>query len=124
MADGSVVAGAQGFMQGFMGGGAGGLAGATPYGAMIQGAVQLGSEALKPVATTSDLNWTGSFDNGGDFNLNIGSGQQSATGRTNTSTPAAAQVARAAGQSVGSLLGNPLFVVLVGVGLFLYLKHK
>ena len=121
---GNVAAGAQGFMQGFMGGGAGGLASATPYGAMIQGATQLGMAALEPVATTSHLTGTYDFNNSGDFNLNIGAGQQSATGRTTTSMPPAAQVARAAGQSLGSLLGNPVFVVLVGVGLYVYLKHK
>jgi hypothetical protein len=121
---GSLAQGAQGFMQGFMGGGAGGLAGATPYGAMIQGATQLGMAALEPVATSSHLDGAYSFDNSGDFSVNIGSGQQTPTGRTTTSTPAAAQVARAAGQSVGSLLGNPAFVVVVGIALFLYLKHR
>jgi hypothetical protein len=110
-------------MGGFMG--SGGVGGATPYGAMIQGATQLGLAALQPVATTSQLTGQYDFDSSGGFTLNIGGGSaHSSTSKTQTTIPTAAQAVQVAAAGVGSLLSSPAFVVLVGLGLFLYLKHK
>jgi hypothetical protein len=114
---------ASSFMSGFMG--QGGVAGATPYGAMIQGATQLGMKALEPVATNSHVTGQYDFDNSGGFTLNIGAGTARSTDtKTQTAIPTAAQAAQVAAAGVGSLLGNPVFVIAVGLGLFLYLKHK
>jgi hypothetical protein len=97
--------------------------GATPYGAMIQGATQLGMAALKPVATTSQVDGTYGFDTSGGFTLNIGAGRAESTA-TKTTLPTAAQAAQVAAAGIGGLLASPVFVIAVGMGLYLYLKHK
>lgn len=110
------------FMGGFMQSGAGS---AMPWGAAIQGATQLGMKALEPVATNSHVSGSYEFDTGGGFTLNIGSGKAEQTAnRSRTSLPSAGQAVQAAAAGVGSLLSSPAFVVLVGLGLYLYLKHK
>lgn len=65
------------------------------------------------------------FDNSG-FVVNVGRGATASSSKTTLPTPGQA-VSQALGQVAavsGGLLGNPLFVIAVGVGLFLYLKHK
>ncbi|MGZ8301216.1 MAG: hypothetical protein ACXW3B_07215 [Telluria sp.] len=60
------------------------------------------------------------FDNSG-FVVNVGGGSASST---KTAVPSAGEAVRAVASGFGGLLSNPAFVVLVGLGLFLYLKHK
>lgn len=65
------------------------------------------------------------FDNSG-FVVSVGRGATASSSKTSLPTPGQA-VSQALGQAAavsGGLLGNPLFIVAVGVGLFLYLKHK
>jgi hypothetical protein len=96
---------------------------ASPWGAAIGAATQLGAEALKPVATNSANGGMYSFDSSGGFTLNIGSGSAVSTA-TRTPMPSATQALQAVASGTGSLLSNPAVVVLIGVALFLYLKHK
>lgn len=60
------------------------------------------------------------FDNSG-WSVNVGAGSANST---KTALPTANQVAGAVASSAGSLLANPIFIIAVGVGLFLFLKHK
>lgn len=60
------------------------------------------------------------FDNSG-FVVNVGDGKAS-SGKT--ALPSPAQTAQAAAVHVGGLLSNPVTVILAGLALFLYLKHK
>lgn len=77
-----------------------------------------------PVSSGASNSSNLSFDNSG-FVVNVGGGSASSV-KTSLPTPtqAAQQAAQAVGAVSASLLGNPLFVIAIGVGLFLYLKHK
>lgn len=88
----------------------------------------LGSIAsAPPPSQTASLASTNTFDNSG-FVVNVGGGYATSTNAKTempaTAVPSPVQAARAVTASVGGLLGNPAFVVLVGVALYLYLKHK
>lgn len=89
----------------------------------------LGSIASAPGPNqTASLASNNIFDNSG-FVVSVGGGPATSTNNGNKSTtpgviPGAAQAVRAVGASVGGLLGNPAFVVLVGVALYVYLKRK
>lgn len=71
---------------------------------------------------SQSLGFNVSFDNSGFVTTN-GAGSASAT-NTKTALPSVGQVGQYAAASVGGLLANPAFVILAGLGLFLYLKHK
>lgn len=85
----------------------------------------LGSIASAPGPNqTAALTANNAFDNSG-FVVNVGPGTASSTNnKTDPVMPSVRQAAQAVGAGIGGLLGNPVFVVLVGVGLYLYLKHK
>lgn len=73
-----------------------------------------------PPSSAAALLVNDTFDNSG-FVVNVGGGSASSV---KTALPSAAQAVQAATAHAGALLGNPLFVIAVGLGLFLYLKHK
>ncbi|MEH6434241.1 hypothetical protein [Massilia sp. DD77] len=75
-----------------------------------------------PPSQTAALNSTTNFDNSG-FVVNIGGGTATST-NAKTEMPTVRETARAVAAGAGSLLANPAFLVLIGVGLYLYLKHK
>lgn len=77
---------------------------------------QAGKAAPSTAMNTSNI----AFDNSG-FVVNVGSGTASSS---KAALPSAAQAVQGVAAGVGSLLGNPLVIVAVGLGLFLYLKHK
>lgn len=84
------------------------------------GLSSVASGALKPASSGATSNNSSAFDNSG-FVVNIGGGTASST---KTALPTTAQALGAAAASATSLLGNPMFIIAVGVGLFLFLKHK
>lgn len=73
-----------------------------------------------PPSSHAALSSSNVFDNSG-FVVNVGGGSASST---KTALPSATQAVQAAAAHAGALLGNPLFVIGVGLVLFLYLKHK
>lgn len=81
----------------------------------------LGSIAsAPPPSQTAALTSSAVFDNSG-WAVNVGSG---AATSEKTALPSAGETVKAVASGFGGLLNNPAFLVLVGVGLFLYLKHK
>lgn len=78
------------------------------------------ANASKAAPTSANQQSTATFDNSG-WNVVIGGGQASSN---KTATPGVSQVAGAVAASAGSLLSNPVFIIGVGVALFLALKHK
>jgi hypothetical protein len=87
------------------------------------GFMALGSIAsAPPPSMTGHLSSPNTFDNSG-FAVNVGGGTAQATS-TKTALPSAAQAAQAVAAGAGSLLSNPAFIVVIGLGLYLYLKHK
>lgn len=89
-----------------------------PWTAGIMGLTSIA--AAPPPSMTSTMNAPNVFDNSG-FVVNVGGGSASSV---KTALPSAAQAVQAAGAGLGALLGNPVFIIAVGFGLFLYLKHK
>jgi hypothetical protein len=77
------------------------------------------TEASKPAGpSTAQASFT--YDNSG-FVVNVGSGSAASS---KTSLPTASQAVQAVAAGAGSLLANPIFIIGVGLALFLYLKHK
>lgn len=95
---------------------------AVPTDPWSAGLMALGSvaQAASQPAGPSSVLGTNTFDNSG-FVVNVGGGTASSS---KTSLPTAAQAVGAAVASAGSLLANPVVIIAVGLGLFLYLKHK
>lgn len=77
--------------------------------------------ALKPPSQTTNTGITSTFDNSA-WSVNVGPGASQTTSKTDL--PTTAQALGAAAASAGSLLSSPVFIIAVGIGLFLFLKHK
>ncbi len=91
-----------------------------PWSQGINAAAGIASKALDPTNTSQQYSGSSVFDNSG-FVVNIGAGTATST-KTALPTPGQAVAGVAAG--VGSLLQNPAFIIIAGVGLYLFLKHK
>lgn len=92
-----------------------------PWSQGINAAAGVASAALKPVGSEAHNTSSSAFDNSG-WAVNIGTGASQTTSRTDL--PSTSQALGAAAAQATSVLGNPLFVIAVGVGLFLFLKHR
>ncbi|MYN45791.1 hypothetical protein GTP23_12110 [Pseudoduganella sp. FT93W] len=94
---------------------------AAPTDPWSAGFMALGSvaKAAGPAGPSSAIS-TAAFDNSG-FTVNVGGGSASSN---KTALPSPVQTMQAAAVHVGGLLSNPATVILVGLALFLYLKHK
>jgi hypothetical protein len=94
---------------------------AVPTDPWSAGFMALGSIAKpEPVSSGAQNSANISFDNSG-FVVNVGPGSATST---KTALPSAGQALQAAAAGVGGLLGNPVLIIAIGLGLFLYLKHK
>ncbi|WP_373986991.1 hypothetical protein [Duganella sp. BuS-21] len=92
-----------------------------PWSAGFMALGSLAKAGSTPAGPSSAVqNSTAVFDNSG-WSVNIGGGSATSS---KTELPSATQVAGAAAAHVGGLLSNPLFIIGVGIGLFLFLKHK
>ena len=95
---------------------------AAPVDPWSAGFMALGSiaNAGKAAPSSASQQSTAAFDNSG-WVVNIGGGTASST---KTALPTTSQALGAVAASAGSLLSNPIFIIGVGLGLFLILKHK
>lgn len=93
---------------------------ADPWSTGLMGMTSVATAALKPASSGAQQTASSVFDNSG-FVVNVGAGSASSS---KTALPSASQVAGAVASSAGSLLSNPVFIIGVGVALFLFLKHK
>jgi len=84
------------------------------------GLSSVATAALKPASSAAQQTNSSSFDNSG-FVVNIGGGTANSS---KTQLPTPGQTLGAAAAHAGNLLSNPIFIIAVGVGLFLFLKHK
>jgi len=84
------------------------------------GMTSVATAALKPASSGATSTNSTAYDNSG-FVVNIGGGTANSS---KTQLPTAAQTLGAAGAAAGSLLSNPIFIIALGVGVFLLLKHK
>lgn len=81
----------------------------------------LGSIASSPPPSSNAQSSNAvTFDNSG-FAVNVGGGAASSTKYTQPTATAAVQ---SAVSGVAGLLSSPVTVIVVGLALFLYLKHK
>jgi hypothetical protein len=90
-----------------------------PWSAGLMALGSVAKVAAQPAGPSSVIAPT-TFDNSG-FVVNLGGGTATST---KTALPSAAQAVQAAAAGVGGLLSNPVLIIAVGLGLFLYLKHK
>ena len=94
----------------------GGMAQASPWGAAIGGAVQLGAKALDDKTNqTQTTGFESTFDGSG-WNVNAGGGRQ---------TAAYEKVGDSTGFNLGALLQqNPMVLIAICALAFVYLKKK
>jgi hypothetical protein len=92
-----------------------------PWSQGINAAAGVATAALKPAASEAHKTSSSAFDNSG-WSVNIGPGASQSTNRTDL--PSTAQALGAAAASGASLLSNPMFIIALGLGVFLFLKHK